>query len=212
MTFPNAFSGVKKIFTAQVLMLIGTILLAIVGVSAGAVVSSGASISINVGAGLGAGAAAVALISAILILVAYVMNLVGLYQSGKDEARYLKPAFIISIIVLVLAIIGGFFSDNLSVQTTIRTISSVAQLIVMILTIIGIGELAKQLNQMQVASFGNKVLILVIVGQVISLIAGIIGSGNAAMAVAFVGSIFTIIAYVAFIVFLSKGKNMLSAF
>ena len=166
MSFPNAYSGVKKIFTSQILILIGAVLVGIAAAVGSSVIASGTSIQVNVGTtGASAG---IALVGAVLVIVGYIINIVGLYQAGKDERRYLRPAFIIVIIALVLSIIAGLFSDNIGLQNAASFISKVAAIIVKM-----------------------------------------IGSGNAAMAVAIASLILTVVGYIAYLVFLSKGKNML---
>ena len=207
MSFPNAYSGVKKIFTSQILILIGAVLVGIAAAVGSSVIASGTSIQVNVGTtGASAG---IALVGAVLVIVGYIINIVGLYQAGKDERRYLRPAFIIVIIALVLSIIAGLFSDNIGLQNAASFISKVAEIVVMIFTVAGISELANKLNRPQIARFGTKVLILIIIAQALAIIVKMIGSGNAAMAVAIASLILTVVGYIAYLVFLSKGKNML---
>lgn len=213
MTFPNAYSGVKKIFTSQILVLIGAILIGVAAVMGGAtaVSTTNGTMNIDVAVGTTAGAAGVALVGSVLIIVGYIINLVGLHQAGKDEKRYFKPAFIIAIVTLILAIVAGLFSDNASLQSVVSLISRIAEMFVIIFTIAGIGELANKLNRPQIASFGNKVLILILVAQILAVIANMIGSGNAAAGMSIAGSILAIVSYIAFLVYLSRGKNMLQS-
>ena len=213
MTFPNAYNGVKKIFTSQILVLIGAILIGVAAVMGGAtaVSTTNGTMNIDVAVGTTAGAAGVALVGSVLIIVGYIINLVGLHQAGKDEKRYFKPAFIIAIVTLILAIVAGLFSDNATLQSVVSLISRVAEMFVIIFTIAGIGELANKLNRPQIASFGNKVLILILVAQILAVIANMIGSGNAAAGMSIAGSILAIVSYIAFLVYLSRGKNMLQS-
>ena len=176
-----------------------------------AVSTTNGTMNIDVAVGTTAGAAGVALVGSVLIIVGYIINLVGLHQAGKDEKRYFKPAFIIAIVTLILAIVAGLFSDNATLQSVVSLISRVAEMFVIIFTIAGIGELANKLNRPQIASFGNKVLILILVAQILAVIANMIGSGNAAAGMSIAGSILAIVSYIAFLVYLSRGKNMLQS-
>lgn len=211
MTFPNAYSGVKKIFTSQILVLIGVVLIFIAALAGGtsAISAAGGNLDINIAVGTTATSAGIALVGSVLVIVGYIINLVGLSQAGKDERRFFRPAFIIAIAMLILSIVAGLFTDNYTLQNIVGIISGVAELIVIILTVLGIGELAFRLNRPQIASFGKKVMILIIVARLVSMITQSVGTGEAALVVAAIGSILGIVSYIAFLMLLSRGKNML---
>ena len=158
MRFPNAFKGVSKMFAAEILKLIATGLTVATGVagivSASGVIQSavnGAEITeelvannINVGGVIVAGILGVG--AMILYIIAYIMNLVGLAQAGRDEENF-GSAFGLSIAVLVISIatavltglsIGGNVPENIA--START---VCEVIVMILVVSGIMNLAE---------------------------------------------------------------------
>ena len=115
MKFPNAYNGVKKIFTAEILSLIGTISLiiaAILVLATGAMVETGAAdAAVNETMGMAAGFAIFGLVGSILMLVAFIMNLVGILSARKDEGLF-NTALAFTIIGIVAAVLTSLFSKN----------------------------------------------------------------------------------------------------
>ena len=98
MKFPNAFSGVRKIFSAEIVELIGLLLLAAASIPA-VILQSNENVSLGV--------AVVALVfgiaSAVLLVIGAILNIVGLVKAGKDEANF-KTALSYVVISAVLAV------------------------------------------------------------------------------------------------------------
>lgn len=216
MRFPNAASGVKKLFTAQILGLIasvatiiGLIFLIFTAAAADANAQGGA-----VAAGLGTiilmGA------SAVLILIGSIMTLVGIIQASKDEGAF-KTALIAIIVSLIAAVIAGIFSTNGLVQSICQIIQNVMNLAVTLFVINGVTNLAEKMNNTEVWSKGRNLLKVIVCIYALSLIAsfislifgGIFMSVTAAI-LALVAAILDVISYFLYLSLLNKGKKMLA--
>ena len=216
MRFPNAASGVKKLFTAQILGLIasvatiiGLIFLIFTAAAADANAQGGA-----VAAGLGTiilmGA------SAVLILIGSIMTLVGIIQASKDEGAF-KTALIAIIVSLVAAVIAGIFSSNGLVQSICQIIQNVMNLAVTLFVINGVTNLAEKMNNTEVWSKGRNLLKVIVriyalslIASFISLIFGGIFMSVTAAILALVAAILDVISYFLYLSLLNKGKKMLA--
>ena len=216
MRFPNAASGVKKLFTAQILGLIasvatiiGLIFLIFTAAAADANAQGGA-----VAAGLGTiilmGA------SAVLILIGSIMTLVGIIQASRDEGAF-KTALIAIIVSLVAAVIAGIFSSNGLVQSICQIIQNVMSLAVTLFVINGVTNLAEKMNNTEVWSKGRNLLKVIVCIYALSLIAsfislifgGIFVSMTAAI-LSLIAAILNVISYFLYLSLLNKGKKMLA--
>ena len=121
MTFPNAYHGVKKIFTAEILSIIAAFLALVTAVVAIVAAVSMAAGEEDAAAAAGLGTVGLIIASGVLYIISYIMNLVGLHQAGKDEANF-KTAFIIMIFTLILTVVtviintissGNGIADNM---------------------------------------------------------------------------------------------------
>ncbi len=221
MTFPNAFQGVKKLFTSEILKLIAT-LCALIGSIAG-VLTIAAAVNESNGGVVGGSIATVVLGlgATVLLLIAYILKLIGLKKAGNDEPRFAQ-AFIIAIFALILAVVSGILGSlnvgNGVVDTIFQILANVAEIIITVFVIQGIQNLAEKLNQHDIAETGSKLQIIIIVFYVLAIIASVlplIFGANPATAtissiIAIVGAVLNLIAYIVFLVYLSKAKNMLA--
>ena len=210
MTLPNAYNGVKKIFVAELLQLIGAVLtlvgLTLIVGSVGVFVETEGTAEV---AGAMATGGIFTLISACLAILALVLNLVGLKQASIDEPDRMGKAFTCAIIALILSVIvavcqgmhwgaAGFFN----------ALASIAELCAIIFTIMGVSEVTQNIARQDVADMGPKILTISVIAIVASIIAGIVGSviGGVASTIALV---LMIVAYVVFLVFLGRAVSAL---
>ncbi|MBQ7247213.1 MAG: hypothetical protein IJS22_03885 [Lachnospiraceae bacterium] len=201
MRFPNGYNGVKKIWIAEVIGLIGGAL-TLIGALVTAIGAAAGSASVAVGGAVATGA--VAIIAAIAGLVAYVINIVGINQAKQDEpgTTNFNTAFILVFVGLGATFLGMFFLGNV-----FRVISNIASLGVSVFVIKGIQSYAKAYNNDQLISTGNTVLILLVCVTLISIILGFFSSGVLTV----ISNILSLCQYVVYLVFLTKAKNMLAA-
>ena len=221
MKFPNAAKGVKKIFTAEILNLIGTIVMVIAAivVAIGAAGAAGAQTEEGIALALGGGMMVALIFIAvymILAIIAYIMNLVGIINASKDETNF-KSALIFLIVGIVTMILVAVFRNNPVVYSMLLSLGNLMNVFVNIFVIAGGVKLADRLNRGDVSTKGTNVLKLIIVVAILSLIASLISSFMGGMvasvtaAVLFiVGLVLNIIKYFMYLSFLSQLKKALA--
>lgn len=222
MRFPNAAKGVKRIFTAQILQLIGSVCAVIGGLI---FISGGATALLTKGSNAGAAAAlgqmGIALVFfigyGVLALIAFIMQLVGIINAKNDEDSF-KSALVCLIIGIIVPVIGGFFVRSAPVVTSLcASVGNLMTLFVTIFIISGIIKLADQLNRGDVSTKGSNILKIIIVIAGLSLILSIVSSfmlTNTAIAVTAlillaVAMVLSVVQYIMFLTLLAKAKNML---
>ena len=187
MSFSNAYHGVKKIFTSQLLKVIGTACMligAILGVIALVLVKgilSSAELSAETVEALSPTAAIMGIVALVLVvasgvlsIIAYIMNIVGLRQGSQDEDSFKLGfyfacfAMIIKFvsILFILLNVGGGIADNIA-----DTIGSICDIIILVSVIGGIVNLANRLGVDKVAVLGGKLMNLIIAIYVLAAIA-----------------------------------------
>lgn len=217
MTYPNAFSGVKKIFLAQILMLIVAVLTFITACTGVVGIQETNSETVQVGALAAVGG--LGIVIAILSIIAFIINLVGLSQAGKDE-RSFKTAFILTIIGLVLSIIDGIYTNSHPDSGGIFDLSTnVINVLVIILVINGVMALASKLNDEKLEKKGKNLLVIITIILIIALVLNIIGTfvgdkigDGTAITFAVIGivsAILFIVAYIMYLSLLSRAKKTL---
>ncbi|MBQ3330576.1 MAG: hypothetical protein IJG87_05300 [Ruminococcus sp.] len=227
MKFPNAAKGVKKIFSAEILKLIGTIFLIVaaiiiavsfvgaVGTSGGASIAESEDALALLGGGvLFAGIFAFAWM--VLTLIAFILNLVGIINASRDETNF-KSALLFLIVGIVTSILAGVFYNNGTVSSLLYSVYNLVSLFVYIFVIAGAVKLADKLNRGDVSAKGTNVLKLIIVINILSLIANLIATFMGGMVASVTASVLFIVAlvlgviqYFMYLSFLSKAKKMLA--
>ena len=227
MTFPNAQKGVSKLFTSEILgivaavMMIIALILGVGSLSSAATAQTESALDGAVAGGLGT--LALTSIASILFVVAYILQIVGLGQSAKDDDG-MKTAFYCAIGLLIVNIVASCLQGfNPTVSSILQILTTVLSLLVTIYTILGITRMAEKLNDTEVANSGAFLIKLITVVIVLQLICSIISSlngGNFSVVTigtvigTIMGIIVTVLQVVQFILlvrFLGKGKNMLAA-
>ena len=212
--YKNAYEGIKKLFTAEILALVA----GVVGVAAAIamLVSISSADAGNDSALVVVGAAAILLIIVgILMLLSFILNILGLIKARKDDG-YFNIAFILTFIGIVISILSSAFSTNGVVSGFITTASNVISLLVTIYVVMGIINIAKKLGRSDVAEKGKTVLKLIIGVQLIaivsSLISAIFRAASAQMVagvLSLIGSVISVVYYFIYLSLLGKAKNML---
>ena len=172
--FGNARRGLKTMLHAQVLTFISAAITFVIGLTA--VGSALAGASDLTGGLLGAtGIAGVAL--AIIVIIAFIMKLVGLFRSSKDEKIFLW-AFIatlaglacnILVYVMVFNAIRSYDYGMIEASNGFSTLSSIITLAVYVLIFFGIMTLAKKIGNANVASMAMIMLIISAVAYLLTL-------------------------------------------
>ncbi len=219
MTFPNAYFGVKKIFTAEILNLIGTVALAVAGIAsaflmAGLVSGSGA-------AAIGGGIAFVifSIGAAVLGIVGLIFMIIGLRLAGMDDENF-KTGLILAIISLALKVVTGILSSLIGTTIYDDLSNAIAEILMIGVTLFvvkGISHLSAKLGEVDMEEKGRKLYILYAIIMCASVVLRFIGSiistksivatGAAILAIA--AGVASIVAYIIYLKYLSQAKKML---
>ena len=216
MRFPNAFKGVKKIFTAEILSL-----LSVVAMLVSAVLSVIVQASLTDDLTPGTAAVALTLLitavaSAVFAIVGGIILVVGVIQASKDEG-----AFKISLVAVILGLIAtgiyAAFSASTNVQSISQSVIQICHLVTNIFVIQGIINLSLKLDNEKVCVKGKKILNLITVIYILIFIAylfiSIIGGSMASLIagiISIVAAVLAIINYFLYLSYLSTAKKMLS--
>lgn len=214
MKFENAYKGVSKLLTAEVMILISGIV---------TVVSTVVTLVLAM-ANLGDAAAVLLLVTGVLVaatavlgVIAFILNLVGLIQARKDEASFMA-ALVVTLIGIAASACMGIFSQNTLVSGLLNVVFTVAQLATTLFVIQGIMKLANRLGNAAMVQKGNTMFKLILTVQLVAIIASFISvvfKNNSAMLIiagvlSIAGAVVNIVAYFLYLSYLAKAKKMLA--
>ena len=164
-TYPNAQAGLKKLFSAQILGIIGTILIIItgaIGVFTAASMEGGVADETIMPFALGTLFAAIP--SLIIPIVSLILSLVGLKRASEDNGNF-KIAFYASAFALVVSIVSGFFPEfQFRGVNVLDRVASIADIVVFAYVIEGIKEIGGKIGRSDLVSSCNTIEALYIVG------------------------------------------------
>ena len=211
MRFPNALEGVKKIYKAEIIGLIG----ALIGFVAAILALAGASAGEG-GLGLVAVGGILIIAMAVLLVISFIMNLVGLNKAKPDEENF-KNALYMVFAGIVLSIVVGATQEGTLIHTLGESLSNICNLLVNYLVATALLNLANRLGDAAVAQKAKSVRTLLTIVWVIALVLNVMGdvltskAGIIAVVLALIASVVEIIAYIVYLGLLSKARGMLEA-
>ena len=214
MKFPNAYKGIGKIYLAELLQLIGVVLLAI-GVAVGFFgMKSEGQVEAAVTSSLALGAFLSMLPGIILPMISLILSIIGLNEASKDEPTQLRTAFISSIAALALAIIASVIQsvngDSNLLSSFFELLSTLASLFVTIFTVGGISKLMTRIGRNDLVNRGNQILWLLVGAQIFEHIARMLPQGTFALILSFAGLMFSVVMYFLYLGFLNHSRNALA--
>lgn len=182
--YQNAGQGLKKMFIAEVGVIVCTVL-AIIPI-------------INILAAIG-------------MLVFLIISMVGLNAAGKD-IEGCKKAFTITIIGIVVSIVGAFFKTGF-LHVLFSIASDVLSLLVVYYVCTSVAEVMNQIGASDIAQKGLTVWKINLVCTVISVVATIIGLipliGLVSTVINVIIAIVGIVAGILYMIFLNKSYKAL---
>ena len=215
MKFPDAHKGVKKLYVAEII--------SIIAAAIGIISLIFSSIGLK-NDGVLATMGLIASLSAIALLVSFIMQLVGLKQGGEDEdqIRYAFYCSLLAIAFSLAVVVVRLFKEN-DTTVMIRNIFDigvdVSNVLVVIYALLGISALATKLGDGAMAQRGKKLSNVVTVLFVVSIAFNLFPNfftNNApdwakviASIIAIVAAIVELIAYVLIVVYYGKASKML---
>ena len=214
MRFPNAYKGVSRIYLAEILSLVAAIL----GIVSAIVVLAGAGAAATgsggVGAGLAISGSLFLVVTAVLMLASFIINIIGVGNASEDEPAF-KTAMIFIVVGILCSIIGGIFAGNEVINSIATIVSRVSEILVFWFCIKGISNLAAALGGSSVYEGADSlaklifgvyavVIILTLVTAFVSLPVFLTSI------ISIVTSVCMIAAYFMYLSLLSRAKRMLS--
>lgn len=219
MQFPNAAKGIKRIFRAEILKIFSYICLffaAVTGfialLASSDDVTSGTSEALSSGGLIGAIVLGAAFV--ILIIIAFIMNMVGCVNARNDNENF-KTALVFLIVSITFSIVSVFVLHN-GLSNIIYSMATLSETLTTIFVIAGVMQIANQLGRDDINKKGATVLKLIITAEVISFILTFIstflrgGTTEIISTALFLASVVvSFIKYIMYLSFLSKSKKML---
>ena len=214
MRYPNAFKGVSQIYKAELIAILAVIctgigaILAIFGVGVADVGSEA------VGKGFAITGGLFVMATAVLMIVSYILNIIGVSNAAKDESGF-RSAMIAIIIGIVASIVAGIFSNKEVVCLLAQLVSKICDIMVFWFCIGGISNLADKMNDRNIASKADSFTKLIIGIYVAGIVLAIIGSfvkagGFLDGFIDVAGAVCSIVAYLSYLSLLKGARDMLA--
>lgn len=210
MKFINAYEGLKKIFVSQVISVISLLFVLITNIII--LVAFEDFMSYELSLFCMSCIIVLSIIAGVIGIAGIVFEILGLNQARKDERYFKKALFFLFIdiaAVLVTVLTGrGMFNNIFS------GISETATLLVNVYIIMGVFDLADQMDQKEVESRGKITLVSMVVVFVLSVIVRFFGifvdDGDILYSIISVICLaLEIVVFLIFLTYLSKAKKML---
>ena len=208
MSYRNAKKGIGQIYKAELITLVAAIL-GIIGMIV--FLASGSAKSTG---GMVAGGIPV-LIAGILLIIAYIINLIGINNAAKDEPQF-KTALIVALIALISSAIQSIMETRgIKAELIFDAIANVCEVLIMIYVISGIGKIARKLGKKKVSRLSKNTINVTcgvyVLGFIANLISDIFKAKSmmtVAAVIAIIAGILMIVAYVYYLRTLSQGSKM----
>lgn len=221
MRFPHAAKGVKKIFSAEILSLIASLLAG--GISIAAVFGATAINTDNeVGAFISGGVVVLLGVAALTLLVfGGIINVIGYIQASMDEKGF-KRAIICTIVSIILAIASSFMMNQTGflgwLGTGLFAASRIFNLLVVLFSIGGLINLSAECNREDMIVKGNNILKVIVAVYVLAILAMFFSRVFQASAfsvtltgiLSIAALVLTVVEYFLYLSFLAKASRMLN--
>ena len=215
MRFPNAYRGVKKIWLAELLMLLAAIvgiIMVIVMAANGTMV--GEDIVIN--EGVKTPIAILGIITAVIALVAFILNLVGLINANNDDSAF-RIALLVTILGVVASAISAIWSNNETLNKWMDTAITICSMFASYYVLTGIANLAEKMSDAATKALALKSRTLVegsfcatALFKLIISIFKIQNGSTISTILAVVALLLELVSYILYLRALNKGKQMLA--
>ena len=215
MRFPNAYRGVKKIWLAELLMLLAAIvgiIMVIVMAANGTMV--GEDIVIN--EGVKTPIAVLGIVTAVIALVAFILNLIGLINANNDDSAF-RIALLVTILGIVASAISAIWSNNETLNKWMDTALTICSMFASYYVLTGIANLAEKMSDAATKAVALKSRTLVegsfcatALFKLIISIFKIQNGSTISTILAVIALLLELVSYILYLRALSKGKKMLA--
>ena len=220
MSYLKAYKGIKKLFIAGILSLVGSfciylaILPGILGISA--------AFSGSLGGFFAGGIIALFLLLASLLLpvIAYVLEVVGLGQAEIDEREF-HQGFLFAILALIFILVETLFTafgiEGSVVNGIVETVANTLDVAVAVCVVGGIQNLSAKLENYKMVQNGSSLVRFITIFYAVNLFAILISvlfGSNIIMQLlagllAFITGLLNLVIYIIYLVYLGKAMKML---
>ena len=215
MRFPNAYRGVKKIWLAEMLMLLAAIVgIIIVIVMAANGTMVGEDIVIN--EGVKTPIAVLGIVTAVIALVAFILNLIGLINANNDDSAF-RIALLVTILGIVASAISAIWSNNETLNKWMDTALTICSMFASYYVLTGIANLAEKMSDAATKAVALKSRTLVegsfcatALFKLIISIFKIQNGSTISTILAVIALLLELVSYILYLRALSKGKKMLA--
>jgi len=215
MRFPNAFRGIKKIWLAEMLMLLAAIVgivIVIVAATNGSMVGEDIVISESVKTPI----TVLSIITAVIALVAFILNLVGLINANNDDSAF-RIALLVTILGVVASAVSAIWSNNETLNKWMDTAITICSMFASYYVLTGIANLAEKMSDAATKAVALKSRTLVegsfcatALFKLIISIFKIQDGSTISTILAVVALLLELVSYILYLRALSKGKKMLA--
>ena len=215
MRFPNAFRGVKKIWLAELLMLLAAvvgIITVIVMATNGTMVGEDIIINESVKTPI----AILGIVTAVIALVAFILNLVGLINANNDDPAF-RIALLVTILGIVASAISAIWSNNETLNKWMDTALTICSLFASYYVLTGIANLAEKMSDAATKALALKSRTLVegsfcatALFKLIISIFKIQEGSTISTILAVIALLLELVSYILYLRALNKGKQMLA--
>ena len=220
MRFPNALDGVRKIYKAEIIALLSAVLAAVAAllllIGAGSALASAAGGAVT---GLvGGGVLMIAV--AVLAIIAFIMNIVGLNKAKPDEDNF-KYALYAVIIGIIASLMLGFAKSGSFLSGLGDTLNQICNFLCTWYVCTAIINLAKSLQDAGMEQKGVNARRLLLTAWCFTIVLNVLGTilkNSSSIAIGVVSGIILlaaavvrIIAYILYLKLLSNARTMLEA-
>ncbi len=220
MRYPHARKGIAKLFVSEILQLIGVICVTVSSALI-AVFALRQDSQNDATFGLVAfGLLAFSLISAVLMIISMIFNLIGVIQSSKDE-----PSFKVIIYIIIVGLVSTIgvsvanaviAEESTALNNFAQVVSDMVHSITTILIIQGITNMATTLGNEAVCKKGQTLFHLIIWIALINIAMKAVilcipakAAVEAEVILMVVTAVLSVIQYIIYLSFLSKASKML---
>ena len=215
MRFPNAYRGVKKIWLAEMLMLLAAIvgiIMVIVMAANGTMV--GEDIVIN--EGVKTPIAVLGIVTAVILLIGFILNLIGLINANNDDSAF-RIALLVTILGVVASAISAIWSNNETLNKWMDTAITICSMFASYYVLTGIANLAEKMSDAATKALALKSRTLVegsfcatALFKLIISIFKIQDGSTISTILAVVALLLELVSYILYLRALNKGKQMLA--
>ena len=216
MKFPNAAKGISKIFTSEILALIAAIATGVASILAAVMYASAKTNSTAGAAASGIGMLVLGLGASVLLVIALILQIVGVVQTSKDEDSF-KMIIYLTIFTLIVAVVAAIFSRVTFLNNIANAVSAIGGFVTTLLIILGIGNLGVQVGNDEVIDKCSSQFKLILGIGIVALLARFfciflptIPAQGIVIALAVVALVLSVIQYILYLSLLSKAKKMLN--